>query len=134
MFDAATAALEKILDLRMRAHEIHASNIANANVPEFKARKIDFDRRMQEALEVMDPEAKDQPRLARERSAAEGLESVQPDIYEDPLAKMNSNGNTVNAEREQAEVAKNTLAYEAALQMLNRRYMMEKLAIDGGGR
>jgi flagellar basal-body rod protein FlgB len=58
------AVLERVLDLRMRAHEIYGSNIANANVPGFKAKKIDFEDRMREAVDALGQESR--PLLDRE--------------------------------------------------------------------
>ena len=129
MIDATAAALERSLDLRMKAHEVHASNVANANVPGYKAKKIDFEGRMREALAGVDGPG---TRLEREAEAAAKASAVQADVYEDPLAKMSGDGNTVNMETEQTEIAKNTIAYEAALQLLNKRFMMQKSVLTEG--
>ncbi|MBS1982990.1 MAG: flagellar basal body rod protein FlgB [Bdellovibrionales bacterium] len=131
MIDATMAALEKSMDLRMRAHEIHASNIANANVPGYKAKRIDFDARMQEALDAMEGNA---PKVAREHEAMNRIQNVEGDIYEDPLARMSGDGNTVNMEREQTEIAKNTIAYETAIQLLSKKFMFQKQVLSDGGR
>lgn len=131
MSDATIMALEASANLRMRAHEVHASNIANANVPDFKARRIDFDARMREALDGME-NGTERTMIAREAQAAERLAQVEPDIYEDPLARQSGDGNTVNMEREQTELAKNTIAYEAALQLIAKKFAMNKLALEGG--
>lgn len=133
MIDATMAALEKTLDMRMRAHEIHTSNIANANVPGFKAKKIDFEARMREALEVMDGEPAG-PAAALEQSAKERLADVEPDVVEDPLARMSGDGNTVNMEREQTELAKNTIAYETAIALLNKKFLFQKQVLSDSGR
>jgi flagellar basal-body rod protein FlgB len=131
MFDATMFALEKALDLRMKAHEIHVSNIANANVPDYKARKIDFDARMQEAMHALDSS---DTMIAREAQAKDGLSRVEADVYEDPLAPMSGDGNTVNMDKEQTEIAKNTIAYEGALQLINKKFSMQKFVLSEGGR
>lgn len=133
MVDATMAALERAIDFRMRSHEIHTSNIANANVPNYKARKLDFDGRMREAMETL--EQNQGTTIERESVAKERLAQVEPEIYEDPLARPSGDGNTVDMEREQAEIAKNTIAYETAIQLLNKKFMMNKQVLsDGGGR
>ena len=132
MIDATMAALEKSLDLRMRAHEVHTSNVANANVPGYKAKKVDFDARMREAIESLASE--DGTLIEKETTAKENLGAVEPDIYEDPLARPSGDGNTVDAEREQAEIAKNTIAYETAIQLLNKKFLLTKQVLSDGGR
>jgi len=131
MIDATSAALEKALGLRMKAHEAHVSNIANSNVPGYKALKVDFDARMNEALEGAAGE--EGTLIERERNAQTLLDNVEAEIIEDPLARMSGNGNTVNMEREQTELAKNTIAYETALQLLSKKFFMAKHVLGGGG-
>jgi flagellar basal-body rod protein FlgB len=126
------AVLERVLDLRMRAHEIHGSNIANANVPGFKAKKIDFEDRMREAVDALGQEGR--PLLDRETEVKAKISDVQPDTYEDPLAPKNGDGNTVNAEREQTEIAKNTIAYETAVQLINKKFALQKYILVEGAR
>jgi flagellar basal-body rod protein FlgB len=129
MIDATIAILERSLALRMRAHEVHTSNVANANVPGFKARKIDFEERMREAVDT--PKG-NETMIAREQTERAAVEEVAPDIYEDPMARMAGDGNSVSMEREQTEIAKNTIAYEAALQLLAKKFAFQKHVLGEG--
>lgn len=131
MVDVTTLALEKALEMRMREHEIHTSNIANANVPNYKAKKIDFQERMRDAMRDLNDGLS--PKIHREEATAPEIQSVEPQIYEDPLARMNGDGNTVDMEREQAEVAKNTIAYETALQLISKRFGWSRHVLSEGG-
>lgn len=132
MVDATQSALEKSLDLAMRKHALHSSNIANANVPDFKAKKIDFADRLQGAMESMDaPNANLMERNLRTERA---INQVEPDVYADPLAPMKGDGNTVNVDREQTELAKNTIQYEGAIQLLNKKLALQKYVLSEGGR
>lgn len=129
--DATTAVLEKVLDMRMKAHQAHVSNMANANVPNYKAKKVEFTRALQEAVGRgdMSPNLKQQ-----EQAIANAARSITANVYEDPSAPMKSNGNTVNLEREQTELAKNTIAYETAIQLINKKFAMQKYVLTEGGR
>ena len=124
--------LEKALEMRARAHEIHASNIANANVPNFKARTISFENRLQDALEGL--ENSEAPLIERENTVATKLGSVNPEVIEDPLATANGDGNTVSLEKEQVSLAKNTIAYEATIEMMARKFALAKYVLGEGGR
>jgi flagellar basal-body rod protein FlgB len=130
MTDSTTALLERVLDLRMKAHEVHSSNIANANVPQFKARKIEFDRALEEAVTQSEQERTLQ---AREHALTAAVEDVTSSIYEDPHARMKGNGNTVDMEREQTDLAKNTIAYDTAIQLINKKFAMARYVLQEGG-
>ncbi len=129
IFDATMAALQKSLDLRMRAFETHTSNVANANVANYKSKRVDFESRMKEALEGL---SQDSPLIEREGSAKQKIDKVTPEIIEDPLARPNGDGNTVNMEKEQAEIAKNTIAYQTAAQLISMKFAMAKYSIGDG--
>lgn len=129
--DATMSVLERSLDLYMRKHEVHASNIANANVPGFKAKSMDFRERLKE---VLDSTPKDQPRLAHERQLSDAVQQMAPDIYEDPTLPVNGVGNTVEMEREQTEIAKNTIAFQTAIQLVNKKLALQKYVVGEGAR
>jgi len=133
MLDTTTSILEKALDLQSKAMAVHTSNVANANVPDFKARKIDFENRMRDAISGLD---RDSGTLRnREAVAKNQIIAVEADIYEDPLARPAGDGNTVNMDKEQAEIAKGMIAYQGAIQLLNKKFTMERLALgESGGR
>jgi flagellar basal-body rod protein FlgB len=131
MIDSTTKLLERVLDMRMQSHQVHTSNIANANVPHYKAKKVEFDQAVHEALQ--NAERKDIER-AYEQELDKAVQEIKADVYEDPLAIMNGNGNTVNMEREQTDLAKNTIAYEAAINLVNKRLAMQKYVFGDGGR
>jgi flagellar basal-body rod protein FlgB len=131
VLDSTTALLERVLDLRMKAHEVHVSNIANANVPHYKSKKIEFTRALDEAIQ----KASDlETQKKEDESLKAAVAQVRLHIYEDPNAPMKSNGNTVDMEREQTELAKNTIAYETAIQLLNKKFAMAKYVVTEGAR
>lgn len=131
MIDSTTALLEKVLDLRMKAHEVHTSNIANANVPEFKAKKVAFTKALEDAISLADSSVTLREEEAKMREA---VAEVGAQVYDDPNAEVKSNGNSVNMETEQTSLAKNTIAYQAAIQLLNKKFAMSRYVLTEGGR
>ncbi|NCN40415.1 flagellar basal body rod protein FlgB [bacterium] len=129
--DATTAVLERVLDMRMKAHEAHVSNIANANVPNFKAKKVEFTKALEEAISQGDV---GKTLKSQEEAIRRAALSVAESVYEDPDAPMKSNGNTVNMEREQTELAKNTIGYETAIQLINKKFAMQRYVLSEGAR
>lgn len=108
-------------------NEILAANIANADTPGFKARDIDF-------ADVLGQTA-DQPAAVRMQRTRPG--HVVPDQafsadlkYRVPLQPA-LDGNTVEADVEQAEFASNALRYQASLRFINGRVSSLRAAIAG---
>ena len=132
MIDAASLTLEKVLDLRSRAHSAHVSNIANANVPNYKAKVIEFEADLLRAIEQAGD--KQAPMIQKNAEMARGLASLDANIFEDPNAAMSGDGNTVNVDTEQAELAKNYIGYQGAIKLFNKKMAMQKYVISEGGR
>ena len=84
LFDTTTRALEKSLDLYLTRHNVIADNIANAETPGYKARRVDFENELKSAV-------------AAEDSGVGGveIESVKPNVYQDAESELGNDLNTV---------------------------------------
>lgn len=122
----------RALDLRSRRHELIASNIANADTPGYKA----FDIHVEEALSEQTGEHGSLPlkcsnpsHLAAGRSAAG---TVRPyEIHLSKQATLRGDGNTVDMEKEMANLAANQLMYRASAQILTKKFQSLRNAIKG---
>ena len=119
---------EQALYLRASRSKILSSNIANADTPNYKARDIDFASAYREAggggLPLRTTRAGHQSRPAGSGFA--------PDVkYRIPM-QPSLDGNTVEADVEQAQFAENTVRYRATLAFLNSRISGLRFAIKGG--
>lgn len=108
---------EKALTLRGYRQQLLASNIANADTPNYKAVDIDFAKTLQAAQSKQSGVelAKTSPmHLDGKNAAMNGIKSmyrtsIQPSI----------DGNTVDSNIEQAQFSENALNYMATLQFIN---------------
>lgn len=122
----------KALALRSRRNEVLASNIANADTPGYKARDFDFRTAMQAAqtgngsLAMATTNAK---HMGLTHGGAPGADPVI--AYRIPH-QPSVDGNTVEADVEQANYAENVVGYQASLSFLNRKIRGLQLAIKGG--
>ncbi len=118
--------------LRAKRAEILASNLANADTPNYKARDINFKALLEQArggaaadgglpLEVTHADDL--------RASSAGLGRLQL-LYRVPL-QPSLDGNTVNAQVEEAAFAKNAVQYEASLTFLNDRIHRIMQALKG---
>lgn len=119
------------LGLRAARQELLASNIANADTPNYKARDIDFASALQGALgggAARLPVAATAP---RHLGAASG-ESVlgAPVLYRVP-SQPSADGNTVEMDAERAQFADNALRYEAGVKFASEEIKSVLIAIQG---
>jgi flagellar basal-body rod protein FlgB len=117
------------LKLQSRRMDLIAENLANSDTPGYKARDIDFRAAMARAGSA---------------DAAMKLATTNPGhLGTDPAADANANvkyrvplapsldGNTVDAQQEQAAFADNTVRYQATLTFLSGRFKALLTAITG---
>ena len=117
---------EKVLNLQSKRLQILASNIANADTPNFKARDIDFRQVMKtvrtDALTTTQPQ----------HYELEG--GVPPDQaalkYRIPF-NTSFDGNTVELSMEQAKFGKATGDFQATLSFLENRVSGIRKAVKG---
>jgi flagellar basal-body rod protein FlgB len=107
------------LNLRAARQELIASNIANADTPNYKARDIDFTNALQGALQGSGGKLAVATTSSGHLSGTTG-ESVMgaPVMYRKPL-QPSADGNTVDMDVERAQFADNALRYEASVRFVS---------------
>ncbi|MFK8017263.1 MAG: flagellar basal body rod protein FlgB [Gammaproteobacteria bacterium] len=116
------------ISLWSQRNELLASNIANADTPGYKARDIDFKSVLEGTAQT--PLKLDTPN-ARHLTLDGAYATEHTLLYRVPH-QPSLDGNTVEADVEQAEFAKNSLRYQASLRFLNGRVSSLRAAIAGG--
>jgi len=117
------------LKLQSKRMEVIADNLANSDTPGYKARDIDFRAAMAQVNGADAP-----VKLATTNSGHIGADpAAAADAslkYRVPLAPS-LDGNTVDAQQEQAAFADNTVRYQATLTFLSGRFKALMTAITG---
>ena len=134
LFDKTTEGLSSSIYFRLLNHNLITSNIANAETPNFKAKKMDFEDILSRALELHHLDRMKTKDEKHYTLNANRIKSLKPRIYDNPDVKVSNDGNTVNLEREMTALAENTLLYKAALQLINKKIASLKYAVTEGGR
>ena len=130
--DKAFAFNVAALGLREQRQQVLASNIANADTPNFKARDFDFSRALDGAMTTLAhgeaPESRAQARSSAasvvSRIAEEGLQYRVP-------TQVNIDGNTVDMDQERGAFADNAIRYEAMLTSTNSKIRTLLSAVQG---
>ncbi len=125
---------ETALSLRAQRQELLASNIANADTPNYKARDIDFSSALQNALASKGaggPLATTAPKhLPRGAATGDVLANGTPVLYRGEV-QGSVDGNTVDMDVERNQFADNALRYEAGITMINHQIKGLLAAIQG---
>jgi len=103
--------IEKVLNIRTFYHKVLAANIANAETPHYKEKYIDFKEALREKINN-----------ERDIKVRERIENAKPD------------GNTVDMERQIAEVTENSLLFNALVQSLTKKFSLMRYIINDGRR
>ena len=131
--DATLRFHQTALNARAFRQQVIASNIANADTPNYKARDIDFSSALQSALDV---------------NKGGPLKTTAPKHYELPphgagtlangtplqyrgIVQGAVDGNTVDMDVERNQFADNALRYEAGITMINHQIKGLLAAIQG---
>lgn len=119
------------LNLRAARQELMASNIANADTPNYKARDIDFASALQGALAGSGQKLQVAVTSPQHLAGATG-ESVMgaPVQYRQPL-QPSADGNTVDMDVERAQFADNALRYEASVTFVSADVKNVLAALQG---
>lgn len=127
-FDKAFGIHEAALNLKAQRAEVLASNLANADTPNYKSRDIDFSKALKMASSNLNS--------GLTRTNVGHIDSrIGTEIpglsYRIPMQPDTGDGNTVEAQIEQTNFAENAMQYQASLTFLSGRIKGLITAIKG---
>ena len=106
--------LAKSMDLRLKRHGVIAGNVANADTPGYRPQAIAFEEELQKASG---------------KPSSMGLEKIggRMEIADD--GQPRADGNTVNLDRQMANLSQNAILYNATAEFIARKFRMLKTVI-----
>ena len=134
LFDKTTAALNSAIQFRQLRQDVISTNIANAETPGFKAKKMDFEEALARAVDI---DGKSKMMVDHNDHYMVGSGSVSrvtPDVYDNPEGQTNNDGNNVDLEREMAQLGENSIIYKTAIQLINKKLAALRYAATEGNR
>jgi flagellar basal-body rod protein FlgB len=112
LFDSTQLALESALRGSSMRQELLTSNLANINTPGYQRQDLDF----HSALQAAQATGEDPTQI-----------SFRPST--DPARTVRADGSGLDADQEAAALAKNTLEYQALVQVMGARTAIMQTAI-----
>lgn len=128
-------AMEKALDSSVLRQKVIANNIANVDTPGYKALEVTFEDKLREAMKNPPGAgirlANTNPRHIQITDTT-SLENFQPDVTELKNFTLRNDGNSVDIDRETANLAKNELYYDAVMRALNDEFRWMRAIVTEG--
>ena len=127
-FNSALGIHEKALLVRERRAEVLANNLANANTPGFQARDLDFKSLLGQLVDSADGAQLKTTRSGHISSATAAADGAL--LYRVPM-QPSLDGNTVDADVEMGNFARNAVDFQASLTFLQGKFRGLRSAIKG---
>jgi flagellar basal-body rod protein FlgB len=112
MLNQLSGQLEQYMTLLSTRERLVASNIANADTPNYQTKDIDFEAEFRQSL--ADPNS-------------------APTVTDIPGLRVKADGNNVDLDREARLLSENAIRYNVATNLLRDQIKNIRLAISGGG-
>lgn len=128
-FESALGIHEAALKVRGQRAEVLASNLANADTPNYKARDLDFRQMLASQTGGQGSFAMEATDARHLNVAGGGLEDPEL-LYRTPY-QPSIDGNTVEDHVEHAEYMKNALRFQASFTFLNSKFKGLTSALRG---
>jgi flagellar basal-body rod protein FlgB len=121
--------LQNALNLRAHRQQVLASNIANADTPNYKARDIDFAKELQRAQGAQAGSLNLNATSTGHMQASGGTLNAQA-LFRVPV-QPSIDGNTVDMDVERAQFADNAIHYQFVLDRISSKFKTMQSAIRG---
>ncbi len=126
-FHQALGTYEAALKLRTKRAEVLASNLANSDTPNFKAKDFDFQKALSSQLQMS--------KAGGQGSHLQQVQTTQTAVHNALQYRVPTqpsiDGNTVDEHLEHAEFMANSLEHQTAFTLLNSRFKGLISAIRG---
>ena len=129
--DSALQFNQTALGLRAARQELLASNIANADTPNYKARDIDFASALQGALSGSTAKLPLTATAPTHLAGATGASVMGAPVLYRNVLQPSADGNTVDMDVERAQFADNALRYEASVKFVSDQVKDVLTALQG---
>lgn len=124
--DKTLQALAAAIKFREMRHELITANLANAETPGYKAKVLDFEQALSNAIDSDNQLKMNGGNEKHFAVGGGGFSMLAPEIYDDPNGDPGVDGNTVDAEKEIVKMNDNEIMFEATVQLLNKKLAMKK--------
>ncbi len=132
IFSGTIPLLEKTLDLRSMRHNLITSNIANMDTPNYKAFDIIIEEELEKAMGTGKNIKLEKTRSGHLSGRETRVDNIKSRTADTQQFTMRGDGNSVDIDREMANLSENNLMYNALAQIISKKFEGLKNVIKGG--
>lgn len=128
LFSNTINTLENALNYSTLKQKVISQNIANVDTPNYKAQDVTFKKAFEQAVSNQFSAYQTNERHINFNSKT----SLHPQIITKRNVKFNQNGNSVDMDKEMADLATNQIYYNAMIERINGKFNSLQSVIRGG--
>ena len=138
IFSTTINVLDKSIDLRARNQNLIASNLANAETPNYTPKALAFEEQLQSATKRATlkkggaASAPTHPSHFPVKGAGTSVKQVSGKVVEVPAKTPGKDGNSVELENEMSRMMENQVMYNASVQLLSKKFEGLRSALREG--
>lgn len=126
LFSDSFNTIERSLKYSALKHEVTAQNIANADTPNYKGKKVSFGKVLDDAISTVKIRTTDPRHIANSKQ-------MDPAItLSDRQVQHGHNGNNVDIDKEMSDLAANQIYYSVLTERLSDKFNSLQNVIKGG--
>lgn len=122
--------MRKLLDVKLKRHELLSNNLANVDTPGYKRTDISFEGVLRDSLNnrsISLTLTNDKHIKARKQ-----LKDIEPKIYRQQDYSFRNDENNVDIDKEMVEMVKNTFSYNIISDQVQKNFKILQTAISEG--
>lgn len=120
-FAADISVFSQAMNLRTQRHQVLASNIANADTPNYKARDFSFENAMQNVLAGQNPGGVSLATTSSRHLSGNGG-AAQATLQYRTSSQSAVDGNTVDMDVERTQITENSMQYQILTQLIGDKF------------
>jgi flagellar basal-body rod protein FlgB len=128
--DRTGGILKKNLDFLSERSLLINGNITNMDTPGYKAKDMDFQKQLQESIDLADKLSVKTTNGKHIGPGRDTVDNMQPQVFETENAAK-SNGNNVDLDNEMMKLAETQIMYNTVVQLIGKRGVAVETAISG---
>lgn len=133
IYGANASLIGKVMDMRLERQNLVMSNLANMNIPNYKARTLEFENRLQDALGSQEMRGGVTRTNTKHVPAGFNPDGFQGDLFKEFKPRTIYGADAVDMDKEMTTMAKNSLMYNALTTVMKSNFDgIQKVIMDGG--
>ncbi len=130
--DRTMQLINKALNAAVCRNEAISNNIANVNTRNYKANRVLFEEELKNAMDGL--KGKLHTTHSKHINISKSIEDITPKVVKDTTTSMRLDGNNVDIDIENANLAANQLLYNALIQQASKKISVLRHVISEGSR